>query len=36
MSMGIVSSFVRQIQTDDPMVHIQTDAPINPGYWQST
>jgi serine protease Do len=28
---GIVSAVARQREPDDPMVHIQTDAPINPG-----
>jgi serine protease Do len=31
VSMGIVSSVVRQIKPEDFMVYIQTDAPINPG-----
>src|SRR6185312_9771324 len=31
VSMGIISSTSRQIETDSPMVYIQTDAPINPG-----
>ncbi|MBS1829657.1 MAG: trypsin-like peptidase domain-containing protein [Acidobacteria bacterium] len=31
ISMGIVSSVARQIRPDDPMIYIQTDAPVNPG-----
>jgi serine protease Do len=31
VSMGVVSSVVRQIKPDDTMMYIQTDAPINPG-----
>lgn len=31
VSMGIVSAVGRQRQADDPMVYVQTDAPINPG-----
>ena len=31
VSMGIVSAVGRQLELDDPMVYIQTDAPINPG-----
>ncbi|HBY59706.1 MAG TPA: peptidase S1 [Solibacterales bacterium] len=31
VSMGVVSSKARQLRTDDPMIYIQTDAPINPG-----
>ncbi|MBL8176257.1 MAG: trypsin-like peptidase domain-containing protein [Bryobacterales bacterium] len=31
LSMGIVSSVARQIRPDDPMIYIQTDAPVNPG-----
>lgn len=31
VSSGIVSAVARQREPDDPMVHIQTDAPINPG-----
>ncbi len=31
VSMGIVSSVARQVKPDDPMIYIQTDAPINPG-----
>jgi serine protease Do len=30
-SMGIVSSTARQIQPDDTMVYVQTDAAVNPG-----
>ena len=31
VSIGVVSSVARQIEPDDPMIYIQTDAPINPG-----
>jgi serine protease Do len=31
VSMGIVSSVARQLRPEDPMIYIQTDAPINPG-----
>lgn len=31
VSMGLVSSVLRQVDTDSPMVFIQTDAAINPG-----
>jgi serine protease Do len=31
VSMGIVSAVGRQLELDDPMVYIQTDATINPG-----
>ena len=31
VSMGIVSSVARQLRAEDPMIYIQTDAPINPG-----
>lgn len=31
MSMGVISATARQLQTGDPMVYVQTDAPINPG-----
>jgi serine protease Do len=31
VSLGVVSSVGRQIQPDDPMSYIQTDASINPG-----
>lgn len=30
-TLGIVSSVVRQLRPDDPMIYIQTDASINPG-----
>jgi len=30
VTMGIVSSTARQLKSDDPMIYIQTDAPINP------
>ena len=29
--MGVVSAVGRQLEPDDPMVYVQTDAPINPG-----
>jgi serine protease Do len=31
ISMGIISSVARQLQPEDTMLYIQTDAPINPG-----
>lgn len=31
VSIGVVSSVVRQLEPEDPMVYVQTDAPINPG-----
>ncbi|MDR3749698.1 MAG: trypsin-like peptidase domain-containing protein [Acidobacteriota bacterium] len=31
VTMGIVSATARQIDTDNPSIYIQTDAPINPG-----
>lgn len=31
VSMGLVSSVLRQVDTDSPMIFIQTDAAINPG-----
>lgn len=31
VTMGIVSSVARQVNVDDPMIYIQTDAAINPG-----
>jgi serine protease Do len=31
VSMGVVSSVARQLESDDPMVYIQTDAALNPG-----
>jgi serine protease Do len=31
ITMGVVSSVTRQLDTDNPMVYIQTDAPINHG-----
>ncbi len=31
VTMGVVSSVVRQPDPDSPLVYIQTDAPINPG-----
>ena len=31
VTMGVVSAVARQLQPEDPMVYIQTDASINPG-----
>ena len=31
MSMGVISAVARQLQPDDRVVFLQTDAPINPG-----
>ncbi len=31
VSMGVVSSAARQLEPDDRMIYLQTDAPINPG-----
>jgi serine protease Do len=31
VSMGVVSAVARQLTPDDPMIYVQTDAPINPG-----
>lgn len=31
LSMGVVSSASRELQTDSPMAYVQTDAAINPG-----
>ena len=31
VSMGIISSVGRQLQSDDRVIYLQTDAPINPG-----
>ena len=31
VTMGIISSIARQLQPDDRVIYIQTDAPINPG-----
>src|SRR5512135_1700585 len=31
VTLGVVSSPMRQLDPDEPMVYIQTDAPINPG-----
>jgi serine protease Do len=31
VSMGVVSASARQLEPEDPMIYIQTDAPINPG-----
>ena len=30
-SLGVVSAVARQLQSDSPMIYVQTDAPINPG-----
>ncbi|HYR89257.1 MAG TPA: trypsin-like peptidase domain-containing protein [Terriglobia bacterium] len=31
LTMGVISSVARQLNSDDPHVYIQTDTPINPG-----
>ena len=31
VTMGVVSAVARQLEQDDPMIYIQTDASINPG-----
>lgn len=31
VTMGVVSAVARQLAPEDPMIYIQTDAPINPG-----
>lgn len=31
VTMGVVSAVARQLESDDPMIYIQTDASINPG-----
>jgi serine protease Do len=31
VTLGVVSAVARQLTPDDPMIYIQTDAPINPG-----
>ena len=31
VTMGVVSAVARQLNADDPMIYVQTDAPINPG-----
>lgn len=31
MSMGVISAVARQLQSDDRVIYLQTDAPINPG-----
>jgi serine protease Do len=31
VTMGVVSAVARQLETENPFVYIQTDAPINPG-----
>ncbi|HEY6548858.1 MAG TPA: trypsin-like peptidase domain-containing protein, partial [Vicinamibacteria bacterium] len=31
VSLGVLSALARQLRPDDPMIYLQTDAPINPG-----
>jgi S1-C subfamily serine protease len=31
VSMGVISSVARQLQSDGRVIYLQTDAPINPG-----
>src|SRR4029078_1612223 len=31
VTMGVVSAVARQLEPEDPMIYIQTDAPIKPG-----
>ncbi len=31
VSLGVVSAVARQLTPEDPMIYVQTDAPINPG-----
>jgi serine protease Do len=31
VTMGVVSAVARQLTPEDPMIYVQTDAPINPG-----
>lgn len=31
VTLGVVSSVARQLTPEDPMIYVQTDAPINPG-----
>lgn len=31
VTMGVISNAARQLESDSPMIYIQTDAPINPG-----
>jgi serine protease Do len=31
VTMGVVSAVARQLNPEDPMIYLQTDAPINPG-----
>ncbi len=31
VSLGVVSAVARQLRPEDPMIYLQTDAPINPG-----
>ena len=31
VTLGVVSAVARQLEPDDPMIYIQTDASINPG-----
>ena len=31
VTLGVLSAMARQLRPDDPMIYLQTDAPINPG-----
>ena len=31
VTLGVLSALARQLKPDDPMIYLQTDAPINPG-----
>lgn len=31
VTMGVISSVARQLESESPMIYVQTDAPINPG-----
>ncbi len=31
VTMGVISAVARQLRPEDPMIYLQTDAPINPG-----
>jgi serine protease Do len=31
VTLGVLSALARQLRPDDPMIYLQTDAPINPG-----
>jgi serine protease Do len=31
VTMGVISNIARQLESESPMIYIQTDAPINPG-----